>query len=146
MASFPSDAWDGGDPARPMERFRISDGPVSPRAHAIELEGECDLYAAPLLRERIARAAQRGKRLLPVDLSELTSIDAAALDTLIGEFRRLRGEDQWLELVCPNPDIRKLFELTGLDRVMAIHGSHADALAGRVAASWPYEPGGESGR
>ena len=52
-----------------------------------------------------------------VDLTSTTFIDSTTLGVLVGGLRRLRATDGQLTIVCSDPNITKIFEITGLDRV-----------------------------
>jgi anti-anti-sigma regulatory factor len=48
---------------------------------------------------------------------------------LIRGVERLRTKGGRLGVVVVDPSLRKIFEVTGLDRVLTIHGSRDEALA-----------------
>ncbi|MBA2428792.1 MAG: STAS domain-containing protein [Thermoleophilaceae bacterium] len=109
--------------------FRISDREIDSRTHLVELGGEVDLYTAPEFKERLSGAIESGKQRLVVDLSETTFIDSTTLGVLVGAEKQLRASDGAVVLVCPERNIRKVFEITGLDRVFTMHDSRDEALA-----------------
>jgi anti-sigma B factor antagonist len=47
---------------------------------------------------------------------------------VVGGVKRLRSNDGQLSLVCSDRNITKIFEITGLDRVFAIHPTRAEAI------------------
>ena len=96
---------------------------------SVAVSGELDLYTAPQLEQALAVAAEDGARGLLVDLAECEFIDSTALGALLDAHRRLGAGDRRLTVVAPDPQIRRVFELTGLDRVLTLHASQADALA-----------------
>ncbi len=109
--------------------FRIAEQEIDGRTHLIELGGEVDLYTAPAFKEHMTGAIEAGKQQVVVDLSEATFIDSTTLGVLVGGEKRLRGGGGSIALVCPDAGIRKIFEITGLDRVFGIHDSRHAALA-----------------
>ncbi len=109
--------------------FQISDQEIDATTHLIELGGEVDLYTAPEFKERMVQVIEAGKKQVVVDLSEATFIDSTTLGVLVGGVKRLRTAGGSLALVCRNQNISKIFEITGLDRVFAIHESREAALA-----------------
>ncbi len=56
---------------------------------------------------------------------------------LVGGVKRLRPADGRLSLVCSDPNIVKIFEITGLDRVFEIYGTRDDAVASLPATTQP---------
>jgi anti-sigma B factor antagonist len=109
--------------------FHIHDEEIDAETHVIELGGEVDLYTAPEFKERIIKVIDEGKKRVVVDLSSATFIDSTTLGVLVGGVKRLRPVGGSLALVCTDHNICKIFEITGLDRVFAIHDSREAALA-----------------
>jgi anti-sigma B factor antagonist len=110
--------------------FSISDQAVDDTTHVIELGGEVDLYTAPEFKERMVQLIEQGRTRLVVDLSEATFIDSTTLGVLVGGVKRLRPAGGSMALVCTDPSIAKIFEITGLDRVFPIHSTREEALEG----------------
>ena len=113
--------------------FQISDEEINSDTHLIELGGEVDLYTAPEFKERMVQVIEAGKNHVVVDLSNATFIDSTTLGVLVGGVKRLRPNGGALALVCSDQNIRKIFEITGLDRVFPIHDSRDEALAAVAA-------------
>jgi len=109
--------------------FHIDDQEIDSDTHVIELGGEVDLYTAPEFKERLLTLIDEGKSRLVVDLSKATFIDSTTLGVLVGGVKRLRPSGGSLALVCTDPNITKIFEITGLDRVFPIHDSRDEALS-----------------
>jgi anti-sigma B factor antagonist len=109
--------------------FHIEDQEVDAETHVIELGGEVDLYTAPEFKERLLQLIESGKSRVVVDLSKATFIDSTTLGVLVGGVKRLGPNGGSLALVCSDPNIIKIFEITGLDRVFPIHGSRDEALS-----------------
>jgi anti-sigma B factor antagonist len=109
--------------------FHIQDEAVDSDTHVIELGGEVDLYTAPEFKERLVQLIEEGKKQLVIDLSKATFIDSTTLGVLVGGVKRLRPSGGSLTLVCTDPNISKIFEITGLDRVFPIYKTRDEALA-----------------
>jgi anti-sigma B factor antagonist len=108
--------------------FRIDIERLSDDVVIVALQGEADLHVAAELRDRFTAVIDgRPKRLL-VDLSGTTFIDSMALGVLLGTTKRLRAAGGQLELIVSKPDIRRIFEITMLDRILVIHPSREIAL------------------
>ncbi len=95
----------------------------------IEVGGEIDVYTAPKLRERIIELVDEGQYHLVVDLEKVEFLDSTGLGVLVGGLKRVRGHDGSLQLVCTQERLLKIFRITGLSKVFAIHGSQAEATA-----------------
>lgn len=110
--------------------FQASSRQLGERAYLVSVAGEVDLYTAPELKRELADVVDLGADTVVVDLSETTFIDSTTLGVLIGAMKRLRSRDGELSLVCSNANIRKIFELTLLDRAFTIYETQAEALDG----------------
>jgi anti-sigma B factor antagonist len=101
----------------------------TPEAGTVVLgvHGDADLHTAPELRERISRAIDDGAQALVLDLSETTFLDSMSLGVLLGAMKRMRGRGE-VRLVVSRPDVRRIFEITLLDRVFHLEESLDAAL------------------
>jgi anti-sigma B factor antagonist len=115
--------------------FHIQDEEIDGQTHIIELGGEVDLYTAPEFKERMVQLIDDGKKQIVVDLSQATFIDSTTLGVLVGGVKRLRPAGGALALVCTDQNITKIFEITGLDRVFAIHSTRDEALQSLESAT-----------
>jgi anti-sigma B factor antagonist len=94
----------------------------------LRVSGESDLYTAPQLKGELLRAISGGSLRVVVDLSRATFIDSATLGVLLGGLKRLRPRGGEISLVVDDPNIKKIFEITTLDRVFPILASLPAAL------------------
>jgi anti-sigma B factor antagonist len=85
------------------------------RVACMTLVGEFDLVNADEIRAVASALATQGVGELDVDVSGVTFMAAAALNALVVARRCFAGDGRMV-VVCPTPGIRRLFELTGLDR------------------------------
>jgi anti-sigma B factor antagonist len=72
----------------------------------------------------------QGKYKIIVNLEGVDFLDSTGLGVLVGGLKRLRSHDGDLTLICTQPRILKVFEITGLTKVFAIHNSVDEAVAG----------------
>ncbi len=93
------------------------------------VHGQADLHTAPQLRAAITTALDGGAAGLVVDLSEASFIDSMTLGVLLGAVKRLRPSGGSVSVVCTDSHIRRIFEITLLDRVFSIHADRGAALA-----------------
>lgn len=99
----------------------------------VEVRGEVDVYTAPVLRERLLEIVNGGASRVVVDLRPVDFMDSTGLGVLVGALKRLRLAEGDLSLVCDSEKLLKIFRITGLDRVFALHGSVEAATAGPAA-------------
>jgi anti-sigma B factor antagonist len=100
----------------------------------VSVAGELDLSTAPRFKRTLLAALGNAPASVIVDLTECEFIDSSALNILIGARQRLAGDgvSVGLSIVTPSPTIRKVFEITGLATLFAIHPSRAAAMNGRT--------------
>ena len=113
------------DPAE----FRIDDRGLGSSARLLIVHGDADLYSAPELRERMRSAIDGGASTVVVDFSDAAVVDSTSLGVLLGAMRRLREQDGQIRLVVPRADVRRVFEITMLDRIFPLHETQEEALA-----------------
>ena len=109
--------------------FDIKTEQLANNTYAISLAGEIDLYTAPEFKQQLLEVIGEGAAHVIVDLTSATFIDSTTLGVLVGGLRRLRTADGRMTIVCSDPNITKIFEITGLDRVFDLTESRAEALS-----------------
>lgn len=82
--------------------------------------GEVDVATAPRLRERLLSLVNDQKYRIVVDMTAVDFIDSTGLGVLIGALKRVRTHEGDLRLICAQPRILKVFEITGLDQVFVL--------------------------
>lgn len=107
--------------------LKINTRSIDNLASLIDLEGEVDVYTAPQLKQQIIELLDRGVRYIIVNLTAVDYLDSTALGVLIGGLKRLRERDGILDLICPNPRIKRIFEITGLDKIFDIYATEEEA-------------------
>jgi anti-sigma B factor antagonist len=111
-----------------MELGLVVDDSRPPYA-VLGVNGEVDVYTAPRLREKIVELVSKGHYQIVVDLENVDFLDSTGLGVLVGGLKRARSHDGDLALVCMQPRILKVFEITGLTKVFSIFGTVDEALA-----------------
>jgi anti-sigma B factor antagonist len=82
-----------------------------------------------MLSNRLDGAIDAGAPGIVVDLSDVPFFDSTALGVLVAGMKRLRATRRQLRLVAPRAEVRRLLELTLLDRVLAVDASRDEAIA-----------------
>lgn len=109
--------------------FRMDEERPAEDVVVLAVEGDADLHVAPELRERLTTAIEGGAQELVLDLSETTFLDSMALGVMLGAMKRIRARGGRLRLVVTRPEIRRIFEITLLDRAFPLHESREAAIA-----------------
>jgi anti-sigma B factor antagonist len=125
------DRPDDGSPekrkAREME-FTVStreEGPFT----VVEVGGEVDVYTAPRLREAVVTAIESGNTRLVIDVENVEFLDSTGVGVLVGALKKVRSAGGTLDIVCTQPRLLKIFDITGLDKVFGLHTSVAEAVS-----------------
>lgn len=108
--------------------FGITEGPLGATMHVVEPHGEIDLSNAPDLKATLAAAMDAGARHLIVDFEDLTFIDSAGIGVLLSAQRKVQAGGGNLIVVCNDPSIRRVFEITGVIDVLHVTPSRREAL------------------
>jgi anti-sigma B factor antagonist len=94
----------------------------------VVVRGEHDLSTAETLRSQL-EAVREQRRPFVVDLSAATFIDSAVLGVLIAAHDRASTDGTAMAFaVGLAPTVRKIIDLTGLEGVLPIAESRADAI------------------
>jgi anti-sigma B factor antagonist len=95
----------------------------------LALRGELDVATVGRFRDALHAAIEDQASHIVVDLSEVTFIDSTGLMTLLNGLRRLMRRDGKLAIVCSNPTVLRLFEVTRTDATFEIFPNRELALA-----------------
>lgn len=96
----------------------------------LAVSGEVDVATVPRLREQLHGLVADGRTSIVVDLDKVDFLDSTGLGVLVGALKRVKANDGELALVCTQPRIRKVFEVTGLTKVFSLYDSVDEAVTG----------------
>jgi anti-sigma B factor antagonist len=94
---------------------------------------EIDMINASGLRVALLAAATLGRGTVVVDMTRTRFCDSAGLHALVAAHTRARSEGGELRLAVPAAGVLRVFEISGLDRVIPSFRSLEQALADRSA-------------
>jgi anti-sigma B factor antagonist len=83
----------------------------------VKVAGEVDIQSAPLLDEHLQRVLDEGVSSLVVDLGGVSFLDSTGLSALIACLKRCEAGGGTVRLVSARPNVRRVFEVTGLTAV-----------------------------
>jgi anti-sigma B factor antagonist len=95
----------------------------------VAVHGEIDVATSPTLRERLIDLVSNGATRMVLDLEAVDFVDSTGLGTIVSVLKRARTHGGDLRLVCTEARIRRLFEITGLEKAVPLHASLEDALS-----------------
>jgi len=90
--------------------------------------GDLDVHSAPQLQTELDPIAQRAGAAIVVDLSAVGFIDSTGLGVLVTTLKHVRESAGTLDVVVSSPRVLKVFTLTGLDVVIPLHQTLAEAM------------------
>jgi anti-sigma B factor antagonist len=102
-------------------------------ASVIEIAGELDIATSPRVRQILSDAARDQERPLVIDLTRCQFIDSTGLATLLHGAKPAQNGESNVALVCVPGEVRKLLELTAIDRTIPVYETLDDALAAVLA-------------
>lgn len=108
--------------------IKIETRELGAETQAVEVQGEIDVYTSPKVKEIISELIDKGNNHLVINLEGVRYIDSTGLGVLIGALKKVREKEGTINLVCNNPQIKKIFNITGLVKIFGIYKNEEDAL------------------
>lgn len=94
------------------------------------LEGEFDIYSSPDLKERLLEAIDGGCNEIIIDLTKVVYVDSTFLGVVVRAVKKTRGRRGKVGLVISDENIRRVFDITGLDRILLTYETNQEAQNG----------------
>jgi len=101
---------------------------LPPGGEVVHVAGDLDLASVADLEAALLRG-QPATRLV-LDLSACSFLDSSAIHVILAEAERRRGAGGAMAIVAPDAAVRRPLEIAEAERVVRIHASVADAVAG----------------
>lgn len=95
----------------------------------VMLSGEVDLSSAAKIYTWIWHAAGKDRRQLIINLDKVNFMDSSGLQVLLRLREKLSGRDSVVLLVKPQPQVRRLFQLTGFDKLFRLFEDNDEVRA-----------------
>ncbi len=80
----------------------------------IRVKGEIDVYTCTQLNTHLQAVIQEGARAIVLNLENIHYIDSTGLGTIAHAAREVHLDGGRILVVCPKPQVRKIFEISGL--------------------------------
>ena len=109
--------------------FSLEEKEADGRTTVVTVGGEVHVSTAPEFSQLLTDAIGRGRVHLVLDLTKVDFIDSTGLSVLLNALRRVTRRGGQLVLVCSNPTVLRLFEITRLDTTFDIQPTLDDALS-----------------
>jgi anti-sigma B factor antagonist len=108
-----------------LNEFRVQVSAVGDHV-VVAVFGEIDMSTVPVLEEPINTLLEDGTDKLIVDLDGVRFMDSTGLNLLIGVVRALGSGS--LAVVACEPHIRRLFTISGLDKLIRVSETMDEAV------------------
>lgn len=99
----------------------------------LNLEGEVDAYTCSSFREAMIEALESHGKDLIINMCDVEYIDSSGLGALVGGLKRVSEKQGRIFVVCSNPQVRKVFDITGLVKVFPVYETVDDAAKAMAA-------------
>jgi anti-anti-sigma factor len=94
---------------------RVCDGRTS-----LAVRGDVDAYTGPTLADYLDAAVSETTGDLTVDLSAVHFVDSSGIAVLVAAAKKLRDRASELVVQSPPPIVRKVLEMTGVNKLLTV--------------------------
>lgn len=99
------------------------------RTLIVRLDGELDHHSAEHLRNLVEQELNKElANAVLLSLDGLTFMDSSGLGVILGRYRRLNQSGGKMAACCLKPQVQRIFELSGLSRIMNLYRTEEQAL------------------
>jgi stage II sporulation protein AA (anti-sigma F factor antagonist) len=92
--------------------------------------GELDHHTSDMLRTKIEEAIRRGNvRHLVLSMRDVSFMDSSGLGVIIGRYKQITSLGGKMAVCGANPHVRRLLEMSGLFKILAIEENESNALS-----------------
>ncbi len=102
--------------------FKINYSMNSGNFLEIMLIGEVDIYTSSELKNKINELIEEKNKNIIINGEQLDYIDSTGLGVLMSIYKKLQDKNLNIKVVNLKPNIYKLFDITGLNKVFNIQG------------------------
>jgi anti-sigma B factor antagonist len=121
----------------PKPKFTVECEDVDDRTRILTATGEVHVSTAPELAEQLNAALTAGRSRIVLDFTGVEFIDSTGLSVLLNALRRVTRAGGGMAIVCSNPTVLRLFEVTKLDGTFDICATRGEAIAHVSAPAGP---------
>lgn len=100
------------------------------------LRGELDHHTSELVRIQLDEAIQKGQvNHVVLSLKDLAFMDSSGLGVILGRYKQIKGKGGKMVVCDMNPAVRRLFELSGMFKIVSVYDNERMALNGLEVVS-----------
>jgi anti-sigma B factor antagonist len=120
-----------------VPHFELHEETAASGTLVINVSGEIHVSTAPRFSQRLQETIDNGNRRIVLDLGAVEFIDSTGLSVLLSGLRRVTQLQGRMALVCTNPTVLRLFQITSLDETFDIFAERAAAFAHVAGGAQP---------
>jgi stage II sporulation protein AA (anti-sigma F factor antagonist) len=100
------------------------------QALIVTLRGELDLHTSPEFKEKLTRLFEAHLDItnLIIDVKGLSFVDSSGLGVILGRYRELQERGGRLFFVEANPQIKRILQMSGFQKISEFASSTADVI------------------
>ena len=96
----------------------------------VEFEGNLDGVTSPKAQNHLDALIMKGNNRIVANFEKINYISSAGLRVLLATAKQLRSNGGDLRLCGLNQNVQEVFEISGFNSILSIHGSESEALEG----------------
>jgi anti-sigma B factor antagonist len=112
-----------------VPKFEVREQQSAEGVDIVSVSGEIHVSTAPRFREALDTVIENGDGKLVLDLSAVEFIDSTGLSVLLNALRLINQRQGHMAIICSNPTVLRLFEITSLDTTFEIFADRLGAIA-----------------
>ncbi|MBB6674207.1 MULTISPECIES: anti-sigma F factor antagonist [Cohnella] len=102
----------------------------------VRLKGELDHHTADIVRFKMEDAILRGRcDHVVLSLKELQFMDSSGLGVVLGRYKLVKSRGGKMVVCDAHASVKRLFELSGLYKILSFYDTERSALAGLEVVS-----------
>lgn len=97
----------------------------------VYLEGELDVHTAAPFKEKITDELAAGvpPTNLVLLMDKVSFVDSSGVGAILGRYREIQAHGGRMAVVGLQLPVKKVFELSGMTKIISVHDSEGEALA-----------------
>lgn len=94
----------------------------------INIKGEIDLHTVDQFKQKLDKQIAKGHKNLILNLEQVDFIDSSGIGAILSKYKQLNKQKGKLVMVNVRPKIRRIFEVSGILRIIDIYSSETEAV------------------
>ncbi len=94
----------------------------------VRLEGEFDLHTVDSFKDAVEKKINSKVKNIILNLKQIKFIDSSGLGAILGLYKRVTARGGKIVMANATPQLKRIFELSGILKIMKISKNEEDAL------------------